>query len=118
MINRLISNLFFAIKETIKAFETTHVSYDEYCDKKNKDECDDYYSYAFNEYFVENDISLDDVIYIGIDSSYFNGNYDKIVEDVINLINVYEIDIPLVDERTNSEIYRLNSKQIIKNKRR
>ena len=79
---------------------------------------DDYYSYAFNEYFVENDISLDDVIYIGIDSSYFNGNYDKIVEDVINLINVYEIDIPLVDERTNSEIYRLNSKQIIKNKRR
>ena len=111
-------NLFFAIKGTIKAFETTHVSYDEYCDKKNKDECDDYYSYAFNEYFVENDISLDDVIYIGIDSGYFNGNYDKIVEDVINLINVYEIDIPLVDERTNSEIYRLNSKQIIKNKRR
>lgn len=111
-------NLFFAIKGTIKAFETTHVSYDEYCDKKNKDECDDYYSYAFNEYFVENDISLDDVIYIGIDSSYFNGNYDKIVEDVINLINVYEIDIPFVDERTNSEIYRLNSKQIIKNKRR
>ena len=110
--------LFFAIKGTIKAFETTHVSYDEYYDKKNKDECDDYYSYAFNEYFVENDISLDDVIYIGIDSSYFNGNYDKIVEDVINLINVYEIDIPLVDERTNSEIYRLNSKQIIKNKRR
>ena len=48
----------------------------------------------------------------------FNGNYDKIVEDVINLNNVYEIDIPFVDERTNSEIYRLNSKQIIKNKRR
>ena len=47
-----------------------------------------------------------------------NDNYDKIVEDVINLINVYEIDIPFVDERTNSEIYRLNSKQIIKNKRR
>ncbi len=110
-------NLFFAIKGTIKAFETTHVSYDEYFDKKNKDECDDYYSYAFNEYFVENGISLDDVIYIGIDSSYFNGNYDKIVEDVINLINVYEIDIPFVDERTNSEIYRLNSKESIKNKR-
>jgi hypothetical protein len=110
-------NLLFAIKGTINAFKTTHVSYDEYCDIKNKDECDDYYSYAFNEYFVENGISLDDVIYIGIDSSYFNGNYDKIVEDVINLINVYEIDIPFVDERTNSEIYRLNSKQIIKNKR-
>lgn len=29
-------NLFFAIKGTIKAFETTHVSYDEYCDKKIK----------------------------------------------------------------------------------
>ena len=55
-----------------------------------------------------------DVIYIGIDSSYFNGNYGKIVEDVINLINVYKIDIPFVDERTNSEIYRLNNKKIIK----
>ena len=42
-------NLFFAIKGTIKAFETTHVSYDEYCDKKNKDECDDYYSYEIRK---------------------------------------------------------------------
>ncbi len=110
-------NLLFAIKGTIKAFKTTHVSYDDYCDIKNKKECDDYYSYAFNEYFVENSISLDDVIYIGIDPRYFNGNYDKTVEDVINLINVYEIDIPFIDVRTNSEIYRLNSKQLIKNKR-
>ena len=105
-------NLFFAIKGSIEAIKTTHVSYDEYCDIKNK--CDNYYSYAFNEYFVENEISLDDVIYIGIDSSCFNGNYDKIVDDVINLINVYKIDKPFIDERTNSEIYRLNSNQLIK----
>jgi hypothetical protein len=104
-----------SIKETIKAFKTTDVSYDDYCDIKNK--CDDYYSYAFNEYFVENSISLDDIIYIGIDSRYFNGNYDEIVEDVINLINVYEIEIPFIDVRTNSEIYKLNNKQLIKNKR-
>lgn len=107
-------NLFFAIKGSIKAIKTVHVSYDEYCDIKNKDECDNYYSYAFNEYFVEKGISLDDVIYIGIDSSYFNGNYDKIVEAVINLINIYKINIPFVDKRTNSEIYRLNNKKIIK----
>ncbi len=107
-------NLFFAIKGSIKVIETTHVSYDEYCDIKNKDKCDNYYSYAFNEYFVEKGISLDDVIYIGIDSSYFNGDYDKTVEDVINLINVYKINIPFVDERTNNEIYRLNTKKTIK----
>ena len=107
-------NLFFAIKGSIKAYKTKHVSFDEYCKIKDSDE---FYSYAFNEYFVENEISLNDINYIGIDSRYFNGNYDEMVEKVINLIDFYKINIPFVDERTNSEIYRLNSEQIIKNKR-
>ena len=107
-------NLFFVIKGTIEAIKTTHVSYDEYCDMKNKDKCDNYYSYAFNEYFVENGISLDDIIYIGIDSNYFNGNYDKTVEEVIRLISFYKINIPFIDKGTNSEIYKLDNKQLMK----
>ena len=53
-------NLFFAIKGSIEAIETTHVSYDEYCNLKKGN---GYYSYAHDEYFVEEGISLDDVVY-------------------------------------------------------
>ena len=100
-------NLFLAIKGSVKAIKTTHISYDDYCDLKNKN--DDYYSYAFNEYFVPDSIPISDVLYIGIDSNYFKGNIEQTVEEVIKLINAYKIDIPFIDIKNNNEIYRLNS---------
>ena len=96
-------HIFFAIKGSIKAYETTHVSYDEYCEIKDKSE--DYYSYAFNEYFVPEGVSLDDVLYIGIDSRFYSGDYEKTVEDVINLLKVYKKSIPFKDVHDNNELF-------------
>jgi len=107
-------NIFFAIKGSIKAHKTKYISYDEYCEQKNKNESGIYYSYAHHEYFVENGISLDDIVYIGIDPISFQGDYKKTVDEIIKLINFYKINIPLIDENTNSEIYRLGSKRLIK----
>ena len=109
-------NLFFAIKDTIKTIKTKHISYDDYCNIKEEDRLNNYYSYAFDEYFVDNKISLDDIIYIGIDSKYYNGNYNKTVEDVNNLIEYYKIDIPFKDVRTNTIINKQENKKLIKNK--
>ena len=103
-------HLFFAIKGTIKAFETKHVSYYEYLELKDKD--DNYYSYAFNEYFVEDGISLKDVVYIGIDPRCYRDNYDETVEEVIKLMKHYKIDIPFIETRSNYELFRLNGKRL------
>ena len=107
-------NIFFAINGLIPTIKTTHVSYDDYCDLKNTEDNGKYYSYAFNEYFALSKISLKDVVYIGIDSCYFKGNYESTVEEVINLINAYNIEIPFIDERTYNEIYCLKGKKLIK----
>ncbi len=103
-------NLFFVFKGSIGAIKTKHVSYNEYCELRRKKLIDtNYYSYAVSEYFVEDGISLNDAVYIGIDSNHFNGDYDQTVADVIHLIDIYKIDKPFIDESTNSEIYRLSS---------
>ncbi len=107
-------NIFFAIKASIKAYETKHVSFNEFTNIKDKDKKEVFYSYAFNEYFVEDGISLNDVNYIGIDSSYFNGNLKETIDEVINLIKHYKINIPFIDEYTNKEIYRLDTKRLSK----
>ena len=109
-------NLFFAIKGSIDAFETIHLSYDEYCEIKEKDKNNNLYSYAHNEYFVKDEISLNDVLYIGIDSKYYNGDYNKTVNDVIELIKAYKIDIPFVDIQKREEIFCYNKNLDNKNK--
>ena len=96
-------HLFFVIKGSIEAIQTTHVSYDEYCEIKDKS--DKYYSYAFNEYFVPEGISLKDVVYIGIDSRCFREDYEKTIKDIINLMKVYRIEIPFKDFSINEEIF-------------
>ena len=108
----ILQNIFFAIKASVDAYKTKHVSYDEYLDIENKDNSEVLYSYAFNEYLVDNDISLDNINYIGIDSRYFNGNYEETVESVINLMKVYKIKFPFIDVRTNSVIFSLDDRKL------
>ena len=111
-------NIFFAIKSTIEAYKTIHLSYDDYCELRQSDiNYKNLYSYAFNEYLVKDEISLDDVLYIGIDSRYYLGDYDKTVSKVKELMRVYEITIPFMDIHTNNELFSYNNdKKMVKTK--
>ena len=103
-------NIFFAIKGTIDAYKTIHLSYDDYCKlRQSKKNYNNLYSYAFDEYFVKSEIHLDDVLYIGIDSCYYLGDYDKTVSNVKELMKVYEITIPFIDIHTNNELFCYNN---------
>ena len=95
-------NIFFAIKGTIEVYKTIYLSYDNYCDlRQNGINYKNLYSYAHNEYLVKDKISLNDVLYIGIDSRYYSGIYDETVSEVKKMMNAYEIKIPFIDVRTN-----------------
>lgn len=105
------SNIFLAIKSTIEAYKTIHLSYDDYIGlRKSGMNYKNLYSYAFNEYFIKNEISLDDVLYIGIDSRYYLGEYEKTVRDIKKLMEVYKIRVPLVDIQTYKELFCYNDK--------
>ena len=102
-------NVFFAIKSTVDAYKTIHLSFDDYCDlKQSKIEFKNLYSYAGNEYFVKDEISLDDVLYIGINSRYYSGNYDEIVNEIKKLMDVYKIKIPFIDACNNNVLLCYN----------
>ena len=105
------SNLFFGIKATIDAFKTIHLSYDDYIELRESGiKCNNLYSYAFNEYLVKDEIPLDDVLFIGIDSNYYNGNYEDTVNKVIELMKIYNIKLPFIDVNNNIELYCYNNK--------
>lgn len=100
-------NLFLAIKGTVKALKTVHLSYDDYFTLKKKNiEYNNLYSYSFYEYLVKDRISLDDVLFIGIDSQYFNGDYNKTISGVIELMDRYKIEKPFIDINNNVLIYQ------------
>ena len=99
-------NIFVAIKGIIEAYKTIHLSYDDYCElKKSGINYKNLYSYAFDEYLVKDEISLDDVIYIGIDSRYYSGDYKETINKVKELLKAYEIRIPFIDKHTNSVLF-------------
>lgn len=102
-------NIFLVIKGTINALKPIYLSYNDYSDLINSGlKYNNLYSYASSEYLVKDEISLDDVLFIGIDSRYYNGDYNKIVNDVIKLMKVYEISIPFIDIQNNNELYSFN----------
>ncbi|MBR1717857.1 MAG: hypothetical protein IJ715_01140 [Bacilli bacterium] len=111
-------NIFFAIKGTIEAYKTIHLSYDDYCELRQSDmNYKNLYSYAFNECLVKDEIPLDDVLYIGIDSRYYSGDYDKTVSNVKKLMSIYEIAIPFIDTYTYNELFCYNNnKKMVKTK--
>lgn len=115
-------NIFFAIKGTIEAYKTIHLSYDDYYELRQSNmNYKNLYSYAFDEYLVKDEIPLDDVLYVGIDSRYYFGDYDKTIGNVKELMRAYEITIPFMDIRTNNELFccnndKNNNKKMVKTK--
>ena len=106
-------NIFLALKGTIKAYKTIHLSYEDYCDLRQSNYiCKNLYSYSKNEYFVKDQISFDDILFIGIDSKYYKGDYNKTISDVMMLMSFYNIQIPFIDINGNIKIYDRNDEKI------
>ena len=77
--------------------------------KKKNIEYNNLYSYSFYEYLVKDRISLDDVLFIGIDSRYYNGDYNRTISGVMELMDRYNIKIPFIDIHNNCTIYQKHS---------
>lgn len=108
-------NIFFIINPSVKAYKTNFLSYDDYIELRESNiNYKNLYSYAHNEYLVEEPISLNDCLYLGIDYRYFYGDYDNTVKDVINLINAYEIKMPFIEYYNYDEIYNYEENKKIR----
>lgn len=91
-------HLFFVLRGSIDAFQTIPLSYDEYCAyRKRKISSSQLYSYARDEYLVKDEILFEDVLFLGIDSRYYQGDASQIIQEVISLMKVYNISFPFFD---------------------
>ena len=70
-----------------------------------KEKIDNYY--AFSEYLVKDYISLDDVVAIGIDYRFLSKNNNYLIAAIINLMRIYQIQIPFIDISSNRIIFEL-----------
>ncbi len=118
----VLENICLLIRPSSNAYQTIYVSYDmwEFM-KKNQIELKNRYSYAHNEYQVKDSIPLTDVKAIGI--PLFNIQLSEGIDiakhyqqQVIDLLNQYDIDLPVVDTSCyNQVIYpRNHSKRLVK----
>lgn len=118
----VLENLCLLTRPSLDAYQTIYVSYDmwEFM-KKNQIELKNRYSYAHNEYQVKDAISLTDVKAIGI--PLFNIQLSEGIDiakhyqqQVIDLLNRYDVDLPVVDTSCyNQVIYPRNySKRLVK----
>lgn len=96
----------------IEAYQTIYLSFDEWIDLKKSDiNVENRYSYMHNEYQVRDCITLDMVRAIGI--PYFNlikvegiVVAENIMQQIIDLMNQYNILLPIVDiDRCNKVLY-------------
>ena len=101
-------NPFFIIKGYIEARETFNISYDEYIIlRKSRVKTKNLYSCAHSEYLVKDYISLDDVVAIGIDYRFLSKNNNYLIAAIINLMKIYQIQIPFIDIYSNKIIFEL-----------
>ena len=106
--NFIRENPFFIIKGCIDARGTFYISYEEYnILRKSRVKTKNLYSYAHSEYLVMDHISLDDVVAIGIDYRFISKNNNYLIDAIINLMRVYQIQIPFIDISSNRIIFEL-----------
>ena len=106
--NFIRENPFFIIKGCIDARETFYISYEEYnILRKSRVKTKNLYSYAHSEYLVMDHISLDDVVAIGIDYRFISKNNYYLIDAIINLMRIYQIQIPFIDISSNRIIFEL-----------
>lgn len=106
--NFIRENPFFIIKGCIDARGTFYISYEEYnILRKSRVKTKNLYSYAHSEYLVMDHISLDDVVAIGIDYRFISKNNYYLIDAIINLMRIYQIQIPFIDISSNRIIFEL-----------
>ena len=67
------SSIYLALRGDIDAKKTFYLKYEDYIKLRNsKRKTNNLYSYAYLEYLAKNDISLDNLLYVGINSRGFN----------------------------------------------
>ena len=92
--------LFLVLKGNLPAMQTFYLDYSQYCRivrQREEKQLKKLYSYGLGEYMVKDAISIDNILAVGINSRFFVGDYDSTVEQVINLLKHYEINIPFLD---------------------
>lgn len=109
-------NIHFQIKGNIEAYKAHHLYYDEFYKAKAIKNKKNYYSYAFEEYFIK-EVSLEDITSINIDTRYFQSSYvtkEEAIEKVIEIMKYYKVEIPFVDISTGTILYSFekNKEQI------
>ena len=104
------SSIYLALRGDVNAIKTIYLKYEDYIKLRNsKRRTINLYSYAYNEYLAKDSISLDNLLYIGIDSRYFNIpglDVNEVIAKVIELIDAYDIRVPFYDLGTCSKIYQ------------
>lgn len=101
-------NIFFIIKGTVPAIETCYLSFEDYNTLiQSGYKYSKFYSYASEEYFVKDSISLDDIVAIGIDSNHFLIELKETISQIKRLMEEYKIDIPFIDIATGEVLYQL-----------
>lgn len=95
-------NIFLVFQGNIEVIKPIRVPYEKYLLHHNDKLI---YSYSNIEYLVEDEFPLSKCIMIGINSSYYAGK-DEDIEKIINLLRIYDIDIPFKDIGIGKILYQ------------
>lgn len=115
-------NICLVISPLCDAYKTIYVTHDiwNYI-KKNNISVKNRYSYAEHEYQIKDFIPIDMVRAIGIDYYRFcllkgRDATDNLIQEIIDLLNYYNIDLPIVDIGKHNSIIYLSQKSYQKTK--
>ena len=107
------SSIYLALRGDIDAKKTFYLKYEDYIKLRNsKRKTNNLYSYAYLEYLAKNDISLDNLLYVGINSRGFNipgMDVNEVIAKIIELMEFYDIRVPLYDIGTTTKLYQKKS---------
>lgn len=106
----VLENICLLTNPSSTAYQTIHISFDMWDFlKKNQIKVKNRYSYAHNEYQVKDSIPLDDIKAVGL--PHFNirlleglSKADYYKQQIIDLLNQYDIDLPIVDTSCHNQI--------------
>ena len=108
-------SIYFALRGDIKAEKTFYLKFDDYIKlRRSKRRTTNLYSYAYNDYLASDPISIDNLLYIGIDSKRFNipgMDVNEVIARVIELMEYYQVDVPFYDLGTTKKIFQRESKK-------
>ena len=113
----VMPNISLVISSECQAIKTIYLNYDEW--EQIKDiETKNRYSYANNEYQVKEIIALEMIKAIGLPKEYLRQTnrehlIDIYLNDILELMNKYNIDLPIVDTSNNNRSLYLPQNHIL-----